>query len=260
VKAVHRFCVVTLLAGVYLGSVVPSAEAKGSTKGSLPPVVRSYMKALGMGTPAGAATAERLTAPGSYAAVYTHSVGGLLQAGADSGQSFPSETPTFSDKKGTVTLCSETPPTCIVFSSFAVKSHKIVDFKRDGNGFAGALSAGDGSTHDALGSSLTVLGAYLPNPSNLVVDVAVKNGDRQLAFNYIGNYIGPDGHQVTSSSQLTPSTELRPGSSATLAFVFPGVSVGGSVIVKCFDRAASPSPPSNYMAETQMAVPVYQRQ
>ena len=222
------------------------------------PVIRAYINALGSSTVAGAATAEKLTRPGSYAAVYTHAVGGLAQAAADSEQSLPPATPTFSARKGTASLCGGTPRTCVVFSSFVVKSNKVTNFKRDGHGFAGSLSAGDGSHHDALGSSLTVLGAYLPDPSQLVVSVAVKNGDRQLAFNDVGTYIGPDGHQVQSSHALMPGTDIQPGASATLAFAFPGVTVGGSVIVKCVDPAAvSAGAPADSTAETQLPVPVY---
>ena len=245
------------MAALLLGLVALPANANERTTNVVfTPVIRAYVKALGKSTPRGAATAEKLTRPGSYAAVYTHSVGGLAQAAADSGQSLPAATPTFSAQKGTASLCGGTPRTCIVFSSFVMKGGKITNFKRNGNGFVGALSAGDGTSHDALGSSLTVIGAYLPDPSQLVVDVAVKNGDRQLAFNFAGTYIGPDGHQVQSSQGLTASTDLRPGSHTTLAFVFPGVAVGGSVIVKCLDQAAST--PADYIAETQMPVPVYQ--
>ena len=255
-KGVRRLLVVLPVAALLLGVVVLPATAKQPTNVVFTPVIRGYMNALGSGTPAGPARAEKLTQPGSYAAVYTHSVRGVDQAAADSGQPLPATTPTFSAAKGRASLCSGTPPTCIVFSSFVVKGGKITDFKRNGNGFVGALSAGDGTSHDALGSSLTVIGAYMPDPSQLIVDVAVKNGDHQLTFNFAGTYIGSDGHQVQSSQSLIATTDLRPGSSAALTFVFQGVTVGGSVIVKCLNPATTL--PADYIAETQMPVPVFQ--
>jgi hypothetical protein len=255
-NGVRRLLVVLAMTALVLGVVGLPANAKQPINVVFPPAIRAYIKALASSTPAGAATAEKLTQPGSYAAVYTHAVGGVDQAAADSGQPFPATTPTFSPAKGRASLCSGTPPTCIVFSSFVVQAGKITDFTRNRNGFVGALSEGDGTSHDALGSSLTVVGAYMPDPARLIVDVAVKNGDHQLTFNFAGTYLGPDGHQVQSSQGLTASSDLRPGSHTTLAFVFQGVTVGGSVIVKCLNPATTL--PADYIAETQMPVPVFQ--
>ena len=118
--------------------------------------------------------------------------------------------------------------------------------------FTGALSSGDGSTHDALGSSLSVVGAYQQVAGHLIVIVSVKNGPTRLSFSYKGTYIGPHGHRVQSTQTVTPGSHLRPGSSATLAFTFPGGAPGGSVIVKCTGQARGK------VAKTQMPVPVFQ--
>jgi hypothetical protein len=242
--------VVSLLA---LGVFTVPAAAKSKVQ-PLPPVARAYLNALARFTTVSLATADKLTASKSYADVYTRTLGNLGQASLDAGQSLPASTVRIDKRKSSGGLCSGTPEVCIAFSDFVLKSRKIVDFKRDGISLAGTLSAGDGATHDCLGSTLTVQGAYQPNTANLVVDVAVKNGDRQVGFDFHGAYIGLDGHQVQSASVIAPQMSLQPGSSADIAFVFPGVTPGGSVIAQCFGE-----PPSYDNATAQMPVPVYQQ-
>src|SRR4051812_23888870 len=76
----------------------------------------------------------------------------------------------------------------------------------------------------------------------LIAIASVKNGPAQLSFSYVGTYIAPDGHRVQSTQTVSSGSHLRPGSSATLAFTFPGVAPGGSVIVKCSRQAPARSP------------------
>ena len=139
-----------------------------------------------------------------------------------------------------------------MYSKFKVVSGKVADFRRDNTPFTGALSSGDGSAHDALRSSLSVVGAYQLVAGDLIVIINVKNGPTRLSFSYTGTYIGPHGQRVQSTQTVTPGSHLSPGSSATLAFTFPGAAPGGSVIVKCTGKA------HGKVAKTQMPVPVFQ--
>jgi len=241
-----------------LGVVLVAALAVGLTSGTaegeaskLPKVVRAYITALALASPTGAATTVRLSAPGSNAEAYSRGVAGRVQANADAGRPLPSSTPEFDDEHATASLCAGTPRSCLVFSKFRVVSGKVADFRRDGIPFTGRLSSGDGSAHDALGSSLSVVGAYQLAAGDLVVVVTVKHGPTPLSFRAGGTYIGPDGHRVQSTQAVRPGADSKPGSSATLAFTFPGVAPGGSVIVR------STAAGHGKVAKTRMPVPVF---
>jgi hypothetical protein len=240
---------VVLAAMLAVALTAGAAEAKPK---KLSRVARAYVKALALASPAGVKTLAKLSTPGSNVDAYSRAFGGLVSAATDAGRSLPRGRVHFNDKEARASICVGSPRACIVFSKFKVASGKVADFVRDGVPFAGTLSTGDGSVHDALGSSLAVIGAYEPGSASLVVSVSVENGPNQLSFSYIGTYIRPDGHQVQSSQAVTPGSDLRPGSSATLAFEFPGSAPGGSVIVKCAGQTLGD------VAETQMPVPVFQ--
>jgi hypothetical protein len=146
--------VVTALA---VGLIAGSADAKA---GKLPKVVRAYMTALAAVTPAGTASTLKLAAPGSNAEAYSRAFGGFVQAGVDAGQPLPTFKPQFDDTKATASICGGSPRTCLVFSKFKVVSGKVADFLRNDEPFTGSLSTGDGSAHDALGSSLNRPGIH----------------------------------------------------------------------------------------------------
>jgi hypothetical protein len=244
----RRGLAVVIVAALAVGLTTAAADAEA---GKLPKVVKAYMTALALASPKGAATTVKLSAPGSNAEAYSRGVAGRVEANTDAGQPSRSSMPEFDDEHATVSLCGGTPRSCLVYSQFEVVSGKVADFRRDDIPFTGALSTGDGSSHDALGSTLSVVGAYQLVAGDLIVVVGVKNGPTRLSFSYKGTYVGPDGHRVRSTQTVTPGAHLKRGSSATLAFTFPGAAPGGSVIVKCTGQGRGK------VAKTEMPVPVF---
>jgi hypothetical protein len=237
-----------LVAALVVALTTGTADA---TTRRIPKVVRAYITALALASPTGAATTVRLSAPGSNAEVYSRGVAGRVQANADAGRRSPSSTPEFDEKHATASLCGGTPRSCLVFSKFKVVSGKVADFRRDNRPFTGALSSGDGSVHDALGSSQSVVGAYHLAAGDVIVIVSVKNGPTRLSCDDTATYVESNGHEVQSTQTVTPGSDLAPDSSATLAFTFPGVAPGGSVVVRCA------GPAGGKVVVTRMPVPVF---
>jgi hypothetical protein len=237
---------VTIAALVVIGPV-PSGEA--ATKGGLPVTAKAYVKAGALGTSAGTLRMQELARKNSYAWAYAVARTGLMQAAESNGQSIEPGEATFRGKKATVCATAGSSD-CIELSSFELQGKKVVDFLREGQSFEGTLSVG-GTTARALGSTLTLLGAYVTTEGDLVMSVEIDNGSSQLSFSYLGDYTDPDGRQIESSQQLTPFSGVQPNGVATIAFVFPDSPPGGTVIVTCSD------PDTQATAEAELLVPVF---
>jgi hypothetical protein len=172
-----------------------------------------------------------------------------LQALQDNGRLPGKATVTFT--RTTAKVCATTTPRdCSKLSDFELEGEKLSDYERDGMPLEGSISAGGAST-EVLGTTLTALGAYTTSDGNLVVNVSVDSGLSQRSLTYTGNYQDPDGGQTKSSSQVSPSTDLRPGGTGILAFTFPASAPGGTLIVTCSDDASSES------TDARLPIPVY---
>lgn len=234
------------------GAGLLAAPVEAAEKQRVPPSARAYIKAGALNTVRGGEAMQRAASPGSLADAAATVRTDFLRAARDHGQPFPPSTATFTRTGATLCSTGETRE-CSDFADFRMRRGKVANYTKNGFPLDGTLSLGDGSTHDALDAGLTVEGASmtLSDPDNLVVVVGVENGSRQLAFNYVGDYVDADGRRVASVAELTPQEDLRSDESTTLVFAFPDVSPGGRVVVRCFDEAASEG------AETEMPVPVF---
>jgi hypothetical protein len=102
---------------------------------------------------------------------------------------------------------------------------------------AGHLATGTGQPVQALGVTATLDVVYVsPVAGSMAILFTVKgapDGPRSV-FASSATYVGPDGHQqqVAPGSTAEPSGGgLQPGATTTLAVVFPGAALGGTLNV-----------------------------
>jgi hypothetical protein len=227
-----------------------SERSSKSTTTTKPPsgleIVREYFKAFVSGNPEAMQAMRDNAVPGSIAEKYALIQIATSQAIADSGSR---DDPIYYSEDGdTIRVCATSPTEsttsttladskdCTVYSDFVVdkRTHKVSDFKADGIDITNRIVTG-GPPQSALGATITPVGAYRGVQSDtLRVIFEVAAGSTPVNVNaYSANYITPDGRQVASSSDysLAPSTEVQPGARVRYLAAFPGVDVGGRLVL-----------------------------
>lgn len=181
--------------------------------------------------------AADFTVTGSAAETYALYLAGFSQALLDGGLGLDEDDSieTLADGFRLCPPVSSGVTDCNEFNNFVFEDGKLSDFDAGGNPVSSRIKEGSAEAVP-LGNvgSIRFLASYLSISNNLVVVLEATSNIDGLNLSYSSSYQAPDGRQSTAAELVGPF-ELRSGSLANFAYVFPAAQFGGVLNLQAFD-------------------------
>jgi hypothetical protein len=189
----------------------------------------AYFEALGESRPASLLEMVDLAAEGSPAELYARFQHAFTEARQQEG--WPTETQEAYVTDEGVDLCfpPEVDEPCWFYRDLVVRDGQLANFTVNGEPIEDRLFAGDASDETGDVVAELVAAYHTITGDVLVVILDVENGsadDVSLSI-YSADYLTADNRQVSASDAVGP-VELRAGSSAYVALIFPSQGIGGT--------------------------------
>lgn len=218
-------------------SVSPQPQEEVDAEPTLQEIAPFFAAIVG-GDPATIRSAsEELAAPGSNAHTYATYYAGYTQAMRDAGLGSETgqELETLQDGFNICGADLDGSRKCDEFGNFTYSGGLLTDFDAGGTPIAGRIIPGSGEALP-LGASGTVklLAAYRSIANYVIFVVEVQSAVNQLTVSYSSTYQAPDGRQ-SDPAELVGPFELRAGSLANYALVYPGAEFGGTLRLEAYD-------------------------
>jgi major membrane immunogen (membrane-anchored lipoprotein) len=216
------------------GSDSPSASADGGLPSAAD--LQTYFAAIASRDPDQLEEALPLAGPGSIAEVYAGYNLAIATASLDGGQA-PAQGEV-SEVDGGYQGCEPdgAEESCVTWADLEGADGKLVDFTVDGEELDDRLKSGDGEVVESGGlGTAELLYAYQSVQSGALFVLAEvsSNGEDVGLANGEGAYSDSAGGEILATSTLGPS-ELAGDSQATIALIFQGAELGGSVTIPLY--------------------------